>query len=150
MRRKSEQLKNFQGTARPDRTPKPTAVDRLTEPPPPPKHLAARAQAEWILLAAATVELGVLTSADLRGLELLARVLATESELCEVLQGEGLTIVGTQGGSKAHPACRLLESTRNQGMRLLSEFGLTPRGRQGVTFMHRRVETCFLRTGCAK
>jgi P27 family predicted phage terminase small subunit len=132
MRRKSTSLKQFQGTARPDRTPKRTALDRLAVPPPPPSHLSQRAQIEWVPLATATVELGVLTSADMRALELLAEVLATESELREVLKKEGLTIVGSEGGSKAHPGCKLLESTRNQAARLLCEFGLTPKGRQGV------------------
>jgi Phage terminase, small subunit len=43
-----------------------------------------------------------------------------------------LTIAGAGENSKAHPACKLLESTRNQAARLLADFGLTPKGRLGV------------------
>src|ERR1700682_1736508 len=43
-----------------------------------------------------------------------------------------MTIAGAGDNSKSHPACSLLESTRNQAARMLSDFGLTPRGRLGV------------------
>ena len=130
--RLSSQLKAFRGTHRPDRTPTPTALDRLRAVPPPPAHLSERAKIEWVPLATSCVELGTLTSADMRALELLAEVLATESELRELLKREGMTMPGADSNTKAHPACKLLESTRNQAARLLSDFGLTPKGRQGV------------------
>jgi P27 family predicted phage terminase small subunit len=132
MRRLSKSEKADRGTLRKSRAPKATAVDRLTAPPRAPAHLSERARAEWGPLARATVELGVLTPADLRALGLLAECLATECELRETLRTEGTTIAGADGNRKAHPALRLLESTRNQAVRLLAEFGLTPRGRQGV------------------
>lgn len=131
-KRLSPEAKRTRGTARPDRSIKSTAVDRFKEPPAPPQGLSDRAKQEWLELARVTTELGVLTSADLRALALLAETLATEGELREVLRREGLTILGANENSKAHPACRLMESTRNQAMRLLADFGLTPRGRLGV------------------
>ena len=76
--------------------------------------------------------MGTLTNADLRALELLCECLATESDLRETLKREGLTIPGAGANSKGHPATKLLESTRSQAVRLLCEFGLTPRGRLGV------------------
>ncbi|MEP6636683.1 MAG: phage terminase small subunit P27 family [Acidobacteriota bacterium] len=130
--RLSVQAKRLSGTDRDDRRPKRTALERLRAVPPAPEHLSVRAQVEWGPLATACVELGTLTSADLRGLELLAEVLATEAELRELLKTEGMTIPGADGNSKSHPACKLLESTRNQAARLLSDFGLTPKGRQSV------------------
>src|SRR4029453_7116368 len=95
----------------------------------------------------ACVELGTLTSADLRALELLAEVLAAEAELRELLKSEGMTIPGAEGNTKAHPACKLLESTRNQAARLLADFGLTPKGRQGVDVYQARSENAFACNG---
>jgi P27 family predicted phage terminase small subunit len=83
----------------------------------------------------------------MRALELLAEVLATEAELRELLKTEGTTILGAAGNSKAHPACKLLESTRNQAARLLADFGLTPKGRQGVDVYPARSANPFSNNG---
>jgi P27 family predicted phage terminase small subunit len=120
------------GTVRPDRAPKMTALRRFDKPPRAPAHLSPRAKVEWGNLARVTVEIGTLTGADLRALELLAQILATEGELREILAAEGLTVAGAGSNLKGHPACKLLESTRNQAGRMLADFGLTPRGRQSV------------------
>src|SRR5947207_2461185 len=130
--RLSPNVKNLRGTVRIDRLPKPTALDRLRTAPQAPAHLSERASIEWKALASVCCEMGTLTNADLRALELLCECLATESELRETLKAEGLTIAGAGDNSKAHPACKLLESTRNQATRLLTEFGLSPRSRLGV------------------
>jgi len=130
--RLSQTVKNLRGTVRIDRLPKPTALDRLRTAPQAPAHLSERARIEWKALAPVCCEMGTLTNADLRALELLCECLATESDLRETLKREGLTIPGAGANSKAHPATKLLESTRNQAVRLLCEFGLTPRGRLGV------------------
>ena len=131
-RRLSQTEKRGRGTLRKDRIPKQTAVDRLRTAPRAPAHLSEGAKAEWGPLARSCVELGTLTLADLRALALLAECLATEAELRETLKTEGLTIAGAGGNRKAHPAAKLLETTRGQAMRLLADFGLTPRGRLGV------------------
>jgi phage terminase small subunit len=125
--RKSSESKHLAGTARSDRFPKPTAIDRLMVVPPPPDQLSERAQSEWAWLAHAAVRLGILCASDLRSLQLLASVLATETELAETLAREGYRI-----GARSHPAFRQLESTRALAMRLLTSFGLTPVARQGV------------------
>jgi len=130
--RLSPNVKNLRGTVRNDRTPKPTALDRLRTAPQAPAHLSERARIEWKALAPVCCEMGTLTNADLRALELLCECLATESDLRETLKREGLTIPGAGANSKGHPATKLLESTRSQAVRLLCEFGLTPRGRLGV------------------
>ncbi|MDQ2963221.1 MAG: phage terminase small subunit P27 family [Pseudomonadota bacterium] len=127
--------KQTRGTARPDRAPKMTALRRFDKPPRAPKHLSERARAEWIVLARVTCEIGTLTGADLRSLELLCEVLATEAELRELLKAEGLTIAGAGGNLKGHPATRLLAAARNQAAKMLSDFGLTPKGRQGVDIL---------------
>jgi hypothetical protein len=47
------------------------------------------------------------------------------------LRRDGPTIGGV-GTTKANPAGRLLCETRAHALRLMSEFGLTPKGRNGL------------------
>ncbi|WP_232429876.1 phage terminase small subunit P27 family [Burkholderia ubonensis] len=105
------------------------AADQLTVAPPPPDGMSSRAAAEWDRVAPLVVSLGLLNASDLRALELLAETLATEAQLRETLDREGLTIATGTGGSKAHPA---LSDARAQAARLLDAFGLSPRGRQAI------------------
>ena len=131
--RRSAAAKALAGTARRDRLPKPTdPAAKLAEAPPPPDHLSGRARSEWMGLAPAAVGLGTLTGADLRALELLCEALAAEAEARAAGAREGLSVATAGGGRKPHPAVRIAEAARNQAHRLLSDFGLTPRGRQGV------------------
>lgn len=80
----------------------------------------------------AAVGIGTLTQADLRAFELLAVTLAAEAEAREVIQREGLTVLTADGGRKPHPAVRIAETARAQAARLLSGFGLCPKGRQSL------------------
>src|SRR5216110_91905 len=73
--RLSPNVKNLRGTVRNDRTPKPTALDRLRTAPQAPAHLSERARIEWKALAPVCCEMGTLTNADLRALELLCECL---------------------------------------------------------------------------
>lgn len=130
--RRSNQAKNLSGTARADRVPKPEMAERLRTPPKSPPNLSDRAKAEWDRVAPAVVGLGTLTSADLRAFELLAQTLATATEATEALATDGLSVRTGDGGLKPHPAVRIMETARMQARALLAEFGLTPRGRQGV------------------
>ena len=131
--RRSATAKLLAGTARRDRQPKPTdPAAKLTEAPPPPDHLSEHARSEWMKLAPAAVGLGTLTGADLRGFELLCDTLAVEAEARATLAREGYTTPTAGGGQKPHPAVRIAEAARNQAHRLLADYGLTPRGRQGV------------------
>jgi P27 family predicted phage terminase small subunit len=132
MARVSASVKQLRGTARADRTPKLSARERLTQASDPPQSLSDYARQEWAQLMPALVELGTACACDLRALELLCECLSTERELREVLRREGLTIPGADGNQKTHPAAKLLETSRSQAHRLLADFGLTPRGRQGV------------------
>ena len=83
-------------------------------------------------MAPATVGLGTLTHADLRALELLADTLATAAEAQATVAQCGFTVPTADGGAKPHPAVRIMETARAQAKGLLADFGLTPRGRQGV------------------
>ncbi|ABK08072.1 MULTISPECIES: phage terminase small subunit P27 family [Burkholderia cepacia complex] len=131
MPRKSNATKALTGTLRGDRL-KGVAAEQLDTAPPPPDSLSLRAVIEWQRVAPLVVSLGLLTASDLRALELLAETLATEAQLRETLDREGLTIATGTGGSKAHPALRALSDARAQASRLLDAFGLSPRGRQAI------------------
>jgi P27 family predicted phage terminase small subunit len=131
--RLASKVKETRGTRRPDREIKVTALNRLLASPPPPEYLSTRAKAEWVRLARVCVEIGVLTLADLRSLELLVEALAMEGELREQLAREGLTVpCGSAGNVKTHPGLRALESTRAQCLKLMDSFGLNPKSRLSV------------------
>jgi P27 family predicted phage terminase small subunit len=146
-RRLSPDAKAMRGTIRPDREHAPSALIRLERAPPAPQYLSDRARLEWEPLAAVCCELGCLTDADLRALALLAECLATEHQLREVLQREGMCIAGSGQTRKSHPATKMLESARSQAMRLLECFGLTPRSRLGIDIRPARTKNIFSNNG---
>ncbi|WP_080429495.1 phage terminase small subunit P27 family [Burkholderia ubonensis] len=131
MPRKSNVTKALAATLRADRL-KGIAAEQLDTAPSPPNCLSSRAVVEWNRVAPLVVSLGLLTVSDLRAFELLTETLATEAQLRETLDREGLTIATGSGGSKAHPALRALSDARAQAARLLDAFGLSPRGRQAI------------------
>jgi P27 family predicted phage terminase small subunit len=125
--------KQLSGTNRPDKDRQGVRPgEALTEAPPPPESLSEIARAAWEELAAETVAIGVLTSADMAMLALLAETSATVSELEHTIRSEGFTVSTGAGGQKAHPALKALETTRGAVTRLLKEFGLSPLSRKFV------------------
>ena len=125
--------KQLKGTNRPEMDRKGVKPGRaFSEPPPPPDGMSERACTAWKVLAAETVGLGVLTSADLPMLALLAETQATAAELEATIRDEGFTVSTAAGGRKSHPALKALESTRNAAGRLLQQFGLSPSSRKYV------------------
>ena len=125
--------KQLQGTDRPGRDRKGIKPGQVLKvPPPPPEALSECACTFWKVLAAETVAMSVLTTADLTALALLCETQATASELEQTIREEGFTVSTGTGGKKAHPALKSLESTRNCAARLLAEFGLTPKSRKYV------------------
>lgn len=128
--RLSADLKALKGTLRPGREAS-RSRDLLSVPPKPPAYLSVKARAEWKRIAADAIAVGI-TTADIRALVLLCETLATECELRAVLEREGHTVSGANGGTKAHPALSALAQTRQQATLLLQSFGLTPRGRQAL------------------
>ncbi|WP_334041371.1 P27 family phage terminase small subunit [Burkholderia ambifaria] len=69
------------------------------------------------------VSSGLLSASDLSALEPLAETLATETQLRETLDCEGLTIAAGTGASNAHPALRAPSDARAQAARLLDALG---------------------------
>lgn len=130
--RRSNASKAARGTLRADRMKQVPAGERLLEVPKPPAGLDPAAAAEWKRLAPLLVEVGTLTAADLRALQLLAETLASAAHLAETVKREGYTVPGAAGGVKSHPCLVALAQARAQAARLLGDFGLTPRGRGSV------------------
>lgn len=129
----SREQKQLRGTYRPSRDKSAIRADQaLQEPPAPPDTLSTGARQEWLSLSAVLVEQGTATRGDLRAFEQLCETLATVSQLQAVVEAEGLLIPAANGGKKANPAQRSLETARAQAHRLLCEFGLTPKSRNHV------------------
>jgi P27 family predicted phage terminase small subunit len=129
----TKEQKQLRGSYKASRD-KPTikASQALQDPPDPPDTLSTGARQEWLKLVPVAVELQTITRADLRAFELLCETNASVNELQAVVASEGLLIPAANGGKKANPAQRSLETARNQAHRLLCEFGLTPKSRNHV------------------
>ena len=85
MQKLPQSRKRLSGTYRPDKDSKGVKPGTaLKEAPPPPEGMSERAQTVWEDLAAETVALGVLTSADLPMLALLAETSARIGTLMKV------------------------------------------------------------------
>src|SRR5919202_2961857 len=130
--RLSAAQKRLRGTYRADRSAPAAPSERLSRCPPPPATLTDAGTAEWKRLAPIAHRLGTLCAADLRAFELLCMTLATAAEAEATIRREGMTLPTGSGGTRAHPAIRIMEGSRAQAARLLIEFGLTPRARNAV------------------
>ena len=130
--RTSETKKALLGTQRPDRKKVPSTHGRIEKTPAAPARLSLLARNEWNDLAPLLTEAGTLSGSDLRALELLCETLASASEFADIVRKEGATVPASGGGTKGHPALQALATARSQARALLTDFGLTPRGRGGV------------------
>jgi P27 family predicted phage terminase small subunit len=129
--RKPDTAKKLAGTFRRDRAKRRPKVSNLATVPQPPAHLTALARAEWHRIAPVICAQKTLAATDLRSLELLAEVLATGTLAQQTLARDGLTL--RDGGKvRSHPCVKILEGVRAQAIRLLIEFGCTPRARGHV------------------
>ncbi|HLY57762.1 MAG TPA: phage terminase small subunit P27 family [Stellaceae bacterium] len=130
--RKARRLKLIAGTDRADRAPRDDPATPDSRPPKPPKTLSYDAKLEWRKLAPAAFKVGTLRAPDVRGFELLCETLARARRAQALIDAEGMTVSTGEGGMKTHPAVRILEVATAQAAQLLRDFGLTPKGRQGV------------------
>lgn len=130
--RTSEAKKALRGTQRTDRTKAPSTHGRIEKAPQAPVRLSPLAKNEWQSLAPLLTDAGTLSGSDLRALELLCETLASASEFADIVRTEGATVPAAGGGTKGHPALQALATARSQARALLTDFGLTPRGRGGV------------------
>jgi P27 family predicted phage terminase small subunit len=131
--RKTDADKKVAGTFRPDRAKRPPVIQGMSAIPAAPEHLTTLARNEWAGLAPVLAALRTVAPADLRALEMLCETLGTAQQAQAVIATGGLTIGSVRSGKiRPHPAVKILESSRAQAVRLLIEFGLTPRARGHV------------------
>ena len=124
--------KQVAATQRADRSKPPQSHGRIARTPTPPERLSSLAIDEWKALAPLLTKAKTLSGSDLRALELLCETLASATEFAETIRKEGATVPAAGGGTKGHPALQALATARSQARALLTDFGLTPRGRGGV------------------
>lgn len=130
--KKPIQKKMLSRTARKCREIPKSTASALTAAPRLPRGMSKAAAAEWKSLMPMVIELGTISGADLRAFELLCVTLATATEAEETIKQEGLTVSAASGGTKAHPAIKVMECARSQAANLLRDFGLTPKSRAYV------------------
>jgi phage terminase small subunit len=92
----------------------------------PPKDLAGRALAFWQEQAPGLILAGVLTTGDVSGFATLCRLVAQEAALDEAVA------FLTPRACIEEGVYRTLHSTRDQKLRYLQHFGLTPSSRSGI------------------
>jgi P27 family predicted phage terminase small subunit len=124
--------KQVTATQRADRSKPLQSHGRIARTPTAPGRLSTLAVGEWKALAPLLTKAKTLSGSDLRALELLCETLASASEFAAIVRKEGATVPAAGGGTKGHPALQALATARSQARALLTDFGLTPRGRSGV------------------
>ncbi len=111
--------------------PKPKAVR-----PRKPAHIDAKAKRYWEDLCKILEDMGVLTIADGKALEMLCDAYADYRDCQAIVKKEGRTyITFSVAGDKlikAHPAVSQASDAWKRVKSMMSEFGLTPSSRSGV------------------
>ena len=90
----------------------------------PPEWLSEEAQSNFRLYAPDLIEMGTLTSLNLRLFEGLCSVLAHMKEITIILNKEGYVLDG-----KPHPLLRVYNQFSAQSLGLMKDFGMTPLSR---------------------
>jgi P27 family predicted phage terminase small subunit len=127
--RKSAEQKRLHGTDQRCRRRQPVAHIACARAPLAPRDMSEAARKVWRSLAPILVRLGRLGEADMPAFRLLAETIGVVAEAQETIKAKGLTVTGGGGTIKANPAVRMLETARVAALRMLCEFGLTPRSR---------------------
>ena len=101
-----------------------------------PSHIPGIAKSLWKELAPLLSNMGVLTEADRRALELVCSTYAEYREADQNIRKNGLTYetTGMSGDSiiKSNPAVAMRSDAAKRYLTLIKEFGLTPSSRAGI------------------
>lgn len=102
-----------------------------------PAHLDAKAKTAWKELTKLLDDMGVLTLADAKALEILCGIYARMRDLQKEIKRDGYVqqIPNVNGDlmARANPAVSLLQKDESTFKAYLSEFGLTPAARTKVS-----------------
>jgi phage terminase small subunit len=130
--RTSELTKRLHGTARKRPAPPSVGTLRLTKAIPPPSDLSPELAEQWQRHMHMLVASGRMAFCDLLAFQELCRA----AHLCAVSYAaavaEGPVTLGTEGAAKSGAAWRSYLAAAALYSRLLSRFGLDPRGRSAV------------------
>lgn len=142
MRPTSQQAKDAKDTAgvSPQRSQR--GLELVSMLPEPPEGLDEVAQRSWKQYGQLAIDLGVLTPYDLPALEMLARAAAMCVQLEKSVATDG-PIIRSGGPTermpnalytlKQNPALAALAPARQQVLKFLAQFGLTPLGRESLS-----------------
>ena len=117
------------------------AINKQEPKPPPgipkcPSHIPSVAKSLWRELAPLLANMGVLTEADRRALELVCSTYAEYRHADDDVKVNGITYqtTSTTGDTviKANPAVAMRSDAAKRYLALIKEFGLTPSSRAGV------------------
>ncbi len=151
MRRKSSNLKNLSGTARPDR-----AASGVVSPGIPEKPVFADmvAATTWDALTAELSAAGMLSRLDASILETACLIFSRIRVVAESLRLEGETVIDANGNSKLNPLAKCLKDYCSTFDTLCNSLALTPTSRSKIG-LSLKCETSdplteFLKKGGAK
>lgn len=152
MRRKSDALKQRQGTYRPDRCKQNSVPMLLEDVPEPPSGFSPEAVIIWNETAKKLVSLRMLSSLDLPVLELFSKTFILWRSVSHFLEINGVSFVTESGLHKSRPEATTLKELLSALDGLTAKLGLSVRDREKITLP----EPCepdpfeeFLRTGRA-
>jgi len=102
--------------------------------PKPPRHLGKEAKRAWKRLGPALAATNILNGLDLLAFETLCLCYEEMRAADAKIPEEGLVIPDKKGSSKANPLIRIRNSARATFLKLCSQFGMNPDGRQKLDF----------------
>lgn len=100
--------------------------DRVIDPPP---HLTGEAFAEWCRVAPPLFDIGVLTPIDRTYLALYCESVGVYHDAMRVVEREGITVTGANGGIVKNPAYQVARDSSDTMLKYGGRFGLSPADR---------------------
>lgn len=96
----------------------------------PPAHVTGSARDEWLRLAPALFQLGILTASDRGAFAAYCEAYGLMVDCAKVIKSRGRTYKGPNGAWCARPEVRLAMQARAQVQKFSGDFGLTPAARE--------------------
>ena len=111
----SDAKRQLGGNAGKRKSKKNISGDVLTSLPPPPAHLSRIAKAEWRRIGSKIIEIGKITSSNLKALELYCLNYGIAREAFETIEKEGFVCTSGKGGHKMpHPAVGVMNKAQKE------------------------------------
>lgn len=105
-----------------------------------PRWMSEEARAQWRRVAKPLHACGLLTEIDALALAMLCEAFAQYKAAKQVVDRDGYLAVSSQGNTYQHPAVALMTGARNEMLKWMREFGMTPSARSRITLDARQEE----------